>query len=108
MTKEEILAKSRDENHDEDLIDLEVQSKAAKVGIYVSFLLCAAISILEFIFTKKVSVQCWMVFFGITATIFLIKFIKMHKKHELFVFLCYLVIFILLTIRFSFTLLGKA
>ena len=108
MTKEEILAKSRDENRNGDLIDLEVQSKAAKVGIFVSFLLCAVISIVEFVFTKKVSVQCWMVFFGITATIFLIKFIKIHKKHELFVFICYLVVFILLSIRFIFTLLGKA
>src|SRR5574344_500939 len=98
MTKEEILAKSRDENQDEDLIDLEVQSIAAKVGIYVSFLLCTAISIVEFVFTKKVSVQCWLIFFGITATIFLIKFIKIHKKHELFVFICYLVVFILLSI----------
>lgn len=108
MTKEEILAKSRDENRNGDLIDLEVQSKAAKVGIFVSFLLCAVISIVELIFTKKVSVQCWMVFFGITATIFLVKFIKMHKKHELFVFICYLTIFVLLSIRFIFTLLGKA
>src|SRR5574344_2597107 len=100
MTKEEILAKSRDENRNEDLIDLEVQSIAAKVGIYVSFLLCAAISIVEFVFTKKVSLQCWLVFTGIEATIFLIKFIKMHKKHELFVCIFYSMAFILFATTF--------
>src|SRR5574344_433560 len=107
MTKKESLAKSRDENQNEDLVDLEVQSKAANIGVYVSFLLCDAISIIELIFTKHVSLQCWMIFTGTESTIFLVKFIKMHKKHDLFVCICHSLAFILFAINFILTIIKK-
>ena len=107
MTKEEILEQSRKENNDKDVFDLEVQKTAARAAFYSSFGLCVFVSILSWIFTKRVSVQCWMIFFGMLTITFGVKFFKMKKLHELFVALGYLMIFILLTILFILQLTGR-
>ena len=107
MTKEEILAQSRKENNDKDVFDLEVQKTAARAAFYSSFVLCVFVSIISWIFTKRVSIQCWMLFFGMLTVAFGVKFFKMKKLHELFVALGYLVIFILLTIVFILQLTGR-
>ena len=108
MTKEEILEQSRKENNDKDIVDLEVQKTAAVAAYFSSFGLCAFVSILNWIFTKKVSVQCWMIFFGMLTVAFFVKFIKLKKLHELFVALGYLAIFIALTVVFIIQLTGAA
>ena len=82
MTKEEILEQSRKENNDKDVFDLEVQKTAARAAFFSSFGLCAFVSILSWIFTKHVSVQCWMIFFGMLTVAFGVKFFKMKKLHE--------------------------
>ena len=107
MTKDEILAQSRKENNDKDVFDLEVQKMAARAAFYSSFGLCIFVSIISWIFTKHVSVQCWMIFFGMLTITFFVKFFKMKKLHELFVALGYLVIFILLTVVFILQLTGR-
>ena len=106
MTKEEILAQSRKENNDKDVFDLEVQKTAARAGFFSSLGLCVFVSIISWIFTKRVSVQCWMIFFGMLTVAFGVKFFKMKKLHELFVALGYLAIFILLTVVFILQLTG--
>ena len=108
MTKEEILEQSRKENNDKDIVDLEVQKTAAVAAYFSSFGLCAFVSILNWIFTKKESVQCWMIFFGMLTVAFFVKFIKLKKLHELFVALGYLAIFIALTVVFIIQLTGAA
>ena len=107
MTKEEILEQSRKENNDKDVFDLEVQKTAAVVAYFSSFGLCAFVSILNWIFTKHVSVQCWMIFFGMLTVAFGVKFFKMKKMHELFVALGYFAIFISLTVVFILQLTGR-
>ena len=107
MTKEEILAQSRKENNDKDVFDLEVQKTAAMAAYFSSFGLCAFVSIISWIFTKHVSVQCWMIFFGMLTVTFLVKFFKMKKMHELFVALGYFAIFVLLTVVFILRLTGR-
>ena len=106
MTKEDILAQSRNENNDKDVFDLEVQKTAARAGFFSSFGLCAFVSIISWIFTKRVSVQCWMIFFGMLTVTFFVKFFKMKKLHELFVAIGYFAIFVLLTIVFILQLTG--
>ena len=106
MTKEEILEQSRKENNDKDAFDLEVQKTAATAAYFSSFGLCAFVSILNWIFTKRVSAQCWMIFFGMLSIAFFIKFFKMKKLHELFVALGYLAVFIALTVVFILQLKG--
>jgi Ca2+-dependent lipid-binding protein len=107
MTKEEILEKSRMENSNKDVFDLEVQKTAATAAYFSSLGLCAFVSILSWIFTKRVGLQCWVIFFGMLSVTFSVKFIKMKKLHELFVALAYLAIFILLTIAYILQLTGR-
>ena len=106
MTKEEILEHSRKENNDKDAFDLEVQKTAATAAYFSSFGLCAFVSILNWIFTKRVSAQCWMIFFGMLSIAFFVKFFKMKKLHEFFVALGYLAVFIALTVVFILQLKG--
>ena len=107
MTKEEILEQSRKENNDKDIFDFEVQTIAARTAFYSSFGLCALVSILSWIFAKRLSAQCWMIFFGMLTITFFVKYIKLKKLHELFVALGYLVIFCMLTLVFIMQLTGR-
>ncbi len=107
MTKEEILEKSRSDNGGKDIEDLEVQKSAAKVAYFSSFGLCVLISVLNWIFTDRIKIECWIVFFGMCCVTFFVKFAKLKKFHELFVALGYLLIFAALLVLFVLQLAGK-
>ena len=107
MTKEGILQKSRKDNSGKDIEDLDVQKTAASVAYFASLGLCVLVSVLNWIFTRRVSVQCWIVFFGMLSIAFFVKYIKLKKLHELLVALGYFVIFVLLCVTFVFELTGR-
>ena len=107
MTRDEILKKSREENSDKDIFDLEVQKTAAIIAYYSSFAICVLVSLLNWIFARKISVQCWIVFFGMLSVAFFVKFFKMKKLHELFVALGYFAVFACLVAVLILRLAGK-
>lgn len=107
MTKEEILEKSRSDNGGKDIEDLEVQKSAATIAYFSSFGLCLLISILNWIFTRQIKIDCWIVFFGMVCVAFFVKYAKLKKLHELFVALGYLLIFAALLVVFILQLSGK-
>lgn len=107
MTKEEILEKSRDDNAGRDIEDLEIQKTAGSTAYFASLGFCILVSVLSYIFTKKISLECWIVFFGMLSVAFFVKFIKMKKLHELFVASLYCLIFIALLILYIFKLTGR-
>ena len=107
MTKEEILEKSRSDNAGKDIEDLEVQKTAATVAYFSSFGLCVLVSVLNWIFTRQIKVECWIVCFGMVCVAFFVKYSRLEKLHELFVALGYLLIFIALLVLFILQLSGK-
>ncbi|MBQ5472160.1 MAG: hypothetical protein IIT58_09205 [Treponema sp.] len=107
MTKEEILEKSRSDNGGKDIEDLDVQKTAATVAYFSSFGLCLLVSVLNWIFTKQIKTECWIILFGMACVAFFVKFIKLKKLHELFVALGYLLIFATLLVLFILQLCGK-
>ena len=107
MTKEEILEKSRSDNAGKDIEDLEVQKTAATIAYFSSFGLCVLVSILNWIFTRQIKIECWIVFFGMVCVAFFVKFARLRKLHELFVALGYLLIFAALLVLFILQLSGK-
>ena len=107
MTKEEILEKSRSDNGGKDIEDLEVQKSAAKIAYFSSFGLCLLISIINWIFTRQIKIDCWIVFFGMVCVAFFVKYAKLKKLHELFVALGYFLIFVALLVVFILQLSGK-
>ena len=107
MTRDEILSKSREENNGKDIADLDVQKTAATAAYFSSLGLCSLVSILSWIFTGRISVQCWMIFFGMLTVTFFVKYFKLKKLHELFVAIGYLAIFCLLTFVFIMQITGR-
>lgn len=89
MDKNEILAKSREENKDRDLVELEVLHKANNIALSVSILICALISVLHAIFRDSADYAVWTMQFGMLSTIMLVKFFKLHRRHELLLGLLY-------------------
>ena len=83
MTKEEILAKSREENKNRDEREKEVFYKAGQQACAVGGLVCMAVIILEAIFGKEFNTSIWAVYLSITGTMLLMKYLSLKKKHEL-------------------------
>lgn len=100
MNKEEILAKSREENKNRDMVEYEILKRAGSIATRVGLLLCCLTAVLEVIFTEKVSFGSWFIFFGMLSTLFLVKFIKLHRKHELLVTALYFALCVMFFVLF--------
>lgn len=85
MNKEEILAASRKENKNQDIVEAECLKQASRVAYTVGCLVCCLICTLQWVFAKTINWGCWVVNFSILGTIFLVKAIKIKKRHEILV-----------------------
>ena len=90
MDRDEILKRSREENKDQDLVDLEVLHRANNKALSVSMLICALISVLHAVFRDSPDYAVWIVQFGMLSTVMLVKFAKLRRRHELLLGLLYL------------------
>jgi len=106
MTKEEILAKSKTENKNQDVYDLDTQKSAAAIAVYVASILCCLLIIVKSVVSKVVPFELIMILSGMEIALFTTKFVKMHKKHELLVAIVYGVAFIVSTIAWVKQLIG--
>ena len=68
MNREEILEKSRQENHGQDIANLEVAIKYDRMNSGIFFAVMAGCS-----------------------AIFIRKYLKLHKKHELYISIVYVI-----------------
>jgi hypothetical protein len=106
MNKEEILEKSRKENKNQDFTELECLKQASNIAYIVGCLACVIICTLQWSFTKIVNWGCWVVNFSILGTVFLVKYIKLRKTHELFMTILYYVLCIFVLIGFIMSMRG--
>ncbi len=83
MTKEEILAKSREENKNWDEMERFAYAKAGQRACAVGGLVCVIVILLESIFAARVSFSTWAVYLSMTGTMLLTKYLNLKKKHEL-------------------------
>ena len=89
MDKDEILAKSREENKDRDFVEAEVLAKANGIALGVGMLVCALLSVLHAIFRDGPDYSAWTVLWAAYATVCLYKYAKLRRRHELFFGLLY-------------------
>lgn len=89
MDRDEILKRSREENKDRDFVEAEVLNRANSIALSVSLTICALISVLHAIFRDSVDYAVWTVQFGMMATVMLVKFSKLRRRHELLLGLLY-------------------
>ena len=90
MNKEEILNMAQEENKGMDIADLEAQKSAAVIGYYVVALGILIVTIVDKLVLDKFNfgaiTACLLMFF----VAFLVKYIKLKRKHELLVCIIYL------------------
>ena len=89
MDKQEILLKAQKENKGQDLVDVEAQKTAAWVGYWVLIGLVVLTDILNGIILHNVNRAADFALFTVAFVVFLVKYIKLRKKHELIVTIIY-------------------
>ncbi|MGN0626758.1 MAG: DUF6442 family protein [Oscillospiraceae bacterium] len=106
MDREEILERSRRENKNQDIAEAEYLKQASRVAYTVGCLVCVLICALQWLFTNTVNWGCWVVDFSILGTIFLVKSIKMKKRHEILITVLYFGLCIFFAVGFAMSLRG--
>ena len=90
MNKEEILSRSRKE--------MQTSHQAWNIAGRVGATMCILISVIARILTSHYIVSPWIIYFSIQGTIWLVRFIKLKKKTDLFSSLFFIVLAIVLFI----------
>ena len=83
MNREEILQKAQQENKGKDLAELEATKKGTYLAFTIGGLLTIAIVIINFIVTETFMYGAIAGVVSMVFVTFLIKYIKLRKKHEL-------------------------
>jgi len=89
MQKEEILEMSRKENKNNDLVEQEIYKTASFVGTIVGWITIAFVLILTGIVQHKPNYGALFIFYAIESGIFITKYVKLKKTHELIVSILY-------------------
>lgn len=89
MTKEEILEKSQNENKGRDVADIAVSQKSIMFGWIVTVCLAGVVAVLNGIILNQGSYGMFFAIMGGSFTIFLRKYIKFRRGHELFITIAY-------------------
>ena len=86
MNKEEILQASRNENRNKDIFELEVISKAQRVGGLIATSVTFALLLVErVILDNGTNYGYFLIIMSAGAGLWLYKAVKMKKKHEIFI-----------------------
>ncbi|MBR2281898.1 MAG: hypothetical protein IJ863_04680 [Spirochaetales bacterium] len=89
MTKEEILERSRSENRGKDIVEEEFIRKGFLVCWIVSLVLAAMVAMVEGV---VLGITNYGIFFSLMSglfSFFLMKYIRLRKRHELFITIMY-------------------
>ena len=85
MNKDEILNMAQEENKGMDIADLEAQKSAAVIGYYVVALGILIVTIVDKLVLDKFNFGAIAACLFMFSIAFLVKFIKLKRKHELVV-----------------------
>lgn len=91
MNKEEILEKSRKENKKQDAYEKEVIREGGNAASVVAALLATIFFVIQIFVGEGSNYGLYAVVFSVPATGFIVKSIKLKKKHEIIVAVVYAV-----------------
>ena len=91
MNKEEILAKSKQENHGQDIANLEVSKASMLFGWITAVCLLALVGVVEAFVYERVNNGIFFAVMAVCAAIFLNKYLKLRKRHELIIAIVYII-----------------
>ncbi len=89
MTREEILEKSRSENKGKDIVEEEFIRKGFLVCWVVSLIAAGVVAMVEGIVLGKQNSGIFFALMSGLFSFFLLKYIRLRKKHELFITIMY-------------------
>lgn len=97
MKKDEILAKSRKENKDQDLFEKDVSQKGGNAGALVAMILATIFYVVQIFLGGGTNYGLYAVVFSVPTTGYLVKAMRMKKKKDIIL----AIIYILATLFFS-------
>ena len=89
MNKEDILQKAREEGKGIDLSDIDAQKKGTYIAYMVGIIVILIWNIVEQIVYNKINFGGNMAILSMLFTAFLVKYLKLKKKHELMILILY-------------------
>ncbi len=89
MEKEEILEKSRTENRNRDIYEQEVLKQANAVAVIVMIVLAVIFFAVQIFTGGGENWGIWALVFSVNMTTFWVKYIKIHRRHELVMAIVY-------------------
>lgn len=92
MDKNEILAKSRAENKNRDVYEQEVLKQASSGAVIVQMILAAIFFVAQIFVGGGINWGLWTLVFSTNMTTFWVKYIKLHRKHELVAAIAYTIL----------------
>lgn len=95
MNKEEILEKSRKENKKQDVYEKEVIIKGNRYACIAAAVLATVFFVIQIFVGGGMNYGLYAVVFSMPMAGFWMKYIKLHKKHELLVAVCYTIAVVL-------------
>ena len=91
MNRDEILEKSRQENRGQDVASLEVSKSSIVFGWIVAVCLLAFVSVVEAIKYDRMNSGIFFAVMAGCSAIFIRKYLKLRKKHELYISIIYVI-----------------
>lgn len=92
MDREEILAKSKQENRGQDIANLEAAKDSMQFGWVAAICILAAVAVVEAVKYGRMNCGIFLGVMAGSAAIFISKYLKLHKRHELILAIVYTVI----------------
>ena len=92
MNKEEILEKSRAENKNKDIYELEVVKQSGTSTVIVMMVLATIFFAAQIFVGGGTNWGLWAIVFSAYMTTFWVKYIRLRRKHELVMAIAYTVL----------------
>lgn len=107
MNKEEILMQSRKENQQKDFYELEVISRAQRIGGLIGVSVAFVLMLIErLILDQGTNYGYFLIILSATMGLWIYKAVKMRKKHEIFLAIVWVLMVIYAAIMFGQNLIG--
>lgn len=98
MEKEEILKKSREENKNQDVYEKEVIVKGNRYACLIAGIIATIFFVIQIFTGGGMNYGLYAVVFSMPMAGFWYKYIKINKKNDLFLAICYTITVLLFSI----------
>ena len=89
MDREENLERSRRENKNKDLAELDVTVYAGNMAGRVGACVCCLVSIISRVVTGEFIYSPWVIYFSILGTQYIVKYSKVKRRSDLWICVLY-------------------